>query len=153
MTHQNQSAIRACFKAWDNGLSCDSPIEFAIVDDAAALLAKIDDALAIIEQHAIVGVRLNWHPDAWVGSDGGDDDELHGLDVTSRTFTLTYAGYVGTLTHSIQTFKGAIQALADNGDNLYLCEELEAEEVMVALATRYQAADTVARSSAESLSR
>lgn len=151
MKHQNQSAIRACFKAWDNGLSCESPVEFAIVDDAATLLAKIDGALAIIEQHGIVGVRLNWHPDAWVGSDGSV--ELHGLDVTSTTFALNHTGYVGTLAHSIHTFKEAIQALADNGDNLYLCEELETDDVMAVLASRKPTACSIAYRSAASLPR
>lgn len=151
MTHQNQSTVRACFRAWDNALSCDSPIEFAIVDDAAALLAKIDEALAIIEQHGIVGVRLNWHPDAWVGSEGGD--ELHGLEVTSTTFTLTYAGYVGTLTHSIQAFKLAIQAQIDNGEDLYVCEELDAEEVLATLDSRNPVAGSVAHLSTASLTR
>ncbi|MGF6281946.1 hypothetical protein ABH908_000021 [Pseudomonas frederiksbergensis] len=86
--------VKGYFKVWDNGLSCDTYISLAVVNDMGALLAMIQKGQAIIAQHRLKAVRMDYHPDVWVGSEEGA--ELQGLMVTESTFAFVHTGFIGT---------------------------------------------------------
>lgn len=87
-------AVKGYFKVWENGLGCDSHISLAGVNDMGALLAKVQEGQAIIAQHRLKAVRMDYHPDVWVGSQEGA--ELQGLVVTESTFAFVHTGFIGT---------------------------------------------------------
>lgn len=89
-----EPAVKGYFKVWENGLGCDSHIKLAVVNDMGALLTKIQEGQAIIAQHRLKAVRMDHHPDVWIGSE--EDAELQGLVVTESTFAFVHTGFIGT---------------------------------------------------------
>jgi hypothetical protein len=87
-------AVKGYFKVWENGLSCESYVSLAVVNDMGALLTKIQEGQAIIAQHRLKGIRMDYHPDVWVGSE--EHAELQGLVVTESTFAFVHTGFIGT---------------------------------------------------------
>ncbi len=107
-----EPAVKGYFKVWENGLGCDSHISMAVVNDMGALLTKIQEGQAIIAQHRLRAVRMDYHPDVWVGSQEGA--ELQGLVVTESTFAFVHTGFIGTedmMTEQVSQDITEIQAL------------------------------------------
>lgn len=109
MTNTSATKIQGYFKVWDNGFDSDSFVTLAVVVDMDALLAQIAVGREIIAQHNLKAVRMDYHPDTWVGSDTQDD--IRGLVVTEATFAFEHTGNIGTADQDIATTIAAVSGL------------------------------------------
>ncbi|MGE8063725.1 hypothetical protein [Pseudomonas sp. NPDC089569] len=86
--------VKGYFKVWENGLGCESYVSLAVVNDMGALLVKVQEGQAIVAQHQLKAIRMDYHPDEWIGSEGQAD--LQGLVITESTFAFVHTGFIGT---------------------------------------------------------
>lgn len=118
--------IKGIFKVWNNAFGSDCDVSLAIVNDMESLFAKVTEGLMILERYKLKAVRMDFHPDVWVGSQVNAN--LRGLVVTETTFSLEHTGYVGTDEMGITATVTAVSDLRAGGESTY-SPEFEAGEL------------------------
>lgn len=109
--------IKGFFKVWDNAFGSCCDVTLAVVNDMDLLLATVAEGQEILERYKIKAIRMDFHPDAWIGSRKHDDQ--NGLMVTQSTFSFEHNGYVGTDDIDIANTVKAVSDLRETGVLVY----------------------------------